>query len=146
LRSFPSHPPAWLNDEKADYPGTRSPSPAPNPFRVPTFTFPAVDTIRFVGLCTLWYASSALSSNTGKVILNRFRYPVTLTIVQFFFVAFYCIILGHLGWTRLRTPTRAILQGVLPMAAFQVGGHIFGSLAISRVPVSTVHTIKVSSV
>jgi solute carrier family 35 protein E1 len=30
------------------------------------------------------------------------------------------------------------------MAAFQVGGHIFSSLAISRVPVSTVHTIKVS--
>ncbi|WVN87762.1 uncharacterized protein L203_102957 [Cryptococcus depauperatus CBS 7841] len=37
------------------------------------------------------------------------------------------------------------MQGTLPLAAFQVGGHIFGSMAISRVPVSTVHTIKALS-
>jgi solute carrier family 35 protein E1 len=70
-----------------------------------------------------------------------------LTIVQFFFVAGYCVICSRkeLGWTaRLRSPSRTILKGTLPMAAFQVGGHIFSSLAISRVPVSTVHTIKVS--
>lgn len=29
------------------------------------------------------------------------------------------------------------------MGLFQVGGHIFSSIAISRIPVSTVHTIKV---
>ena len=45
---------------------------------------------------------------------------------------------------RLKTPTRAILMNTWPMAVFQVGGHIFSSMAISRVPVSTVHTIKVS--
>lgn len=145
IRSFPAQLPPWSNDEKPDHLITRSPSPAPDPFRVPTFSIPGIDTIRFISLCTLWYASSAVSSNTGKVILNRFRYPVTLTIVQFFFVALYCVVLSRLGWTRLRYPTRAILQGILPMASFQVGGHIFGSLAISRVPVSTVHTIKVRS-
>lgn len=144
LRSFPTQIPTWGNDEKLDHAIPRSPSPAPDPFRAPTFSIPGIETIRFVSLCALWYASSAISSNTGKVILNRFKFPVTLTIVQFFFVALYCIILSRLGWTRLRSPTRAILQGVLPMASFQVGGHIFGSLAISRVPVSTVHTIKVS--
>jgi hypothetical protein len=31
------------------------------------------------------------------------------------------------------------------MGLFQVGGHIFSSIAISRIPVSTVHTIKVST-
>jgi solute carrier family 35 protein E1 len=45
---------------------------------------------------------------------------------------------------RLRRPSRAILTNTWPMAVFQVGGHIFSSMAISRVPVSTVHTIKVS--
>ena len=30
-----------------------------------------------------------------------------------------------------------------PSAAFQVGGHMFSSMAISRIPVSTTHTIKV---
>jgi solute carrier family 35 protein E1 len=108
---------------------------------------PSAGTLRFVLLCTLWYAASAVSSNTGKVILNNFRYPVTLTIVQFFFVAGLCWLGSRrtLNWTaRLRKPTQQILMHTLPMAAFQVGGHIFGSLAISRVPVSTVHTIKVS--
>lgn len=107
---------------------------------------PSVQTVRFVFLCILWYASSAVSSNTGKVILNNFKFPVTLTIVQFAFVAGLCWLgsLRQLNWTsRLRSPTRSILRHTLPMAAFQVGGHIFSSLAISRVPVSTVHTIKV---
>ena len=88
--------------------------------------------------------SSAISSNTGKVILNNFRYPVTLTIVQFFFVSGLCVFCSKLGLaSNLKQPTKIILRGTLPMAVFQVGGHIFGSLAISRVPVSTVHTIKV---
>lgn len=152
---------------------------------------PTLGSVRFIGLCTLWYASSAMSSNTGKAIMTRFRYPVTLTIVQFFFVAAYCWIvtdglrlanaapvfraiiraipgsggrsaahrrsgsLHHLassatigvgaGSLRLRRPTRAILMHTWPMAVFQVGGHIFSSMAISRVPVSTVHTIKALS-
>jgi solute carrier family 35 protein E1 len=121
-------------------------SPSPNPFRIPRIETPTVQTIRFVALCLLWYTCSALSSNTGKVILNNFRFPVTLTIVQFFFVAGLCFLFSRpeLGWaTRLKSPTQAIVRGTLPMAAFQVGGHIFSSLAISRVPVSTVHTIKV---
>lgn len=127
---------------------TPSRSPSPRPFAIPHFTTPHIETIRFVSLCILWYSCSALSSNTGKVILNNFRFPITLTIVQFFFVAGLCYLCSRpeLGSkTRIRNPTRAIVKGTLPMAAFQVGGHIFSSLAISRVPVSTVHTIKVST-
>ncbi|KAF8967733.1 triose-phosphate transporter family-domain-containing protein, partial [Flammula alnicola] len=84
----------------------------------------------FVLLCSLWYTTSALSSNTGKAILNQFRYPITLTFVQFGF---------------LRMPTWAIIHSTFPMGLFQVGGHIFSSIAISRIPVSTVHTIKALS-
>jgi len=99
----------------------------------------------FVLLCALWYTTSALSSNTGKAILNQFRYPVTLTFVQFGFVAFYCLFFMSpvVRFTKLRTPTKAIIKSTLPMGLFQVGGHIFSSIAISRIPVSTVHTIKV---
>jgi solute carrier family 35 protein E1 len=112
------------------------------------FAMPSAQTLRFVFLCILWYASSAVSGNTGKVILNNFKFPITLTIVQFAFVGALCWIGSspYLKWTaRLRTPTRSIIRHTLPMALFQVGGHIFGSLAISRVPVSTVHTIKALS-
>jgi len=99
----------------------------------------------FVLLCGLWYTTSALSSNTGKAILNQFRYPITLTFVQFGFVAFYCLLFVSpaIRLSRLRQPSMAILRNTLPMGMFQVGGHIFSSIAISRIPVSTVHTIKV---
>lgn len=100
----------------------------------------------FILLCGLWYASSALSSNTGKAILNQFRYPITLTFVQFGFVVFYCFLFMSplVRFSKLQKPTWAIIRSTLPMGLFQVGGHIFSSIATSRIPVSTVHTIKVS--
>jgi solute carrier family 35 protein E1 len=96
-------------------------------------------------LCGLWYSTSALSSNTGKAILNQFRYPITLTFVQFGFVAFYCLLFMSpaIRFTRMRMPNKDIIRSTFPMGLFQVGGHIFSSIAISRIPVSTVHTIKV---
>ncbi|KDR80635.1 hypothetical protein GALMADRAFT_240980 [Galerina marginata CBS 339.88] len=101
----------------------------------------------FILLCGLWYTTSALSSNTGKAILNQFRYPVTLTFIQFGFVASYCLLFMSpmVRFSKLRMPTRAIIRSTLPMGLFQVGGHIFSSIAISRIPVSTVHTIKALS-
>lgn len=112
-----------------------------NPLNVST------STIKFVFLCSLWYTSSALSSNTGKTILNQFRYPVTLTFVQFGFIAAYCLLCmtPFVGLSKFKPPTKAIVQSTVPMAVFQVGGHIFSSVAIARIPVSTVHTIKALS-
>ena len=106
----------------------------------------APSTAIFVLLCSLWYATSALSSNTGKAILTQFRYPVTLTFIQFGFVAVYCLLFmsPFIQFSKLRMPTRSILQSTLPMGMFQVVGHMFSSIAISRIPVSTVHTIKVN--
>ncbi|PFH51860.1 hypothetical protein AMATHDRAFT_141742 [Amanita thiersii Skay4041] len=106
-----------------------------------------MSSITFVLLCVLWYSTSALSSNTGKAILTRFRYPITLTFVQFGFIAVYCLLFMSplIRFTKLRMPSKAILQSTLPMGMFQVGGHMFSSMAISRIPVSTVHTIKALS-
>ncbi|KAL7421473.1 hypothetical protein Q5752_004360 [Cryptotrichosporon argae] len=105
-------------------------------------------TAKFVGLCALWYSSSAVSSNTTKVILNSFNFHITLTFVQFAFVAGLCWLGSRraLGWTgRLRRPTWSIVKTTLPVAGFQVLGHMFSTFSISRVPVSTVHTIKALS-
>lgn len=111
---------------------------------IPSST-PAASTAVFILLCSLWYTTSALSSNTGKAILTQFRYPITLTFIQFGFVAGFCLLFMSpvIRVSRLRMPTRAILRSTLPMGMFQVGGHMFSSIAISRIPVSTVHTIKV---
>ncbi|KAK4700989.1 solute carrier family 35, member E1, partial [Phenoliferia sp. Uapishka_3] len=129
---------------------------------------PSANTVGFVFLCGLWYLSSALSSNTGKSILTRFRYPVTLTFIQFAFVAGYCVVilairerLGNsngpvaglgrrgsvntaAGWG-IKKPSKTMFQGTFVMSLFQIAGHVFSSMAIARVPVSTVHTIKALS-
>lgn len=120
-------------------PSSSSPSSSPHAI---------ITNIKFVFLCSLWYTSSAVSSNTGKAIFNVFKFPVTLTLVQFIFIAFFSWAWTRpvLGMGKLRQPSKALLKGVLPMAAFQVGGHVFSSVATSRVPVSTVHTIKVRPV
>jgi solute carrier family 35 protein E1 len=106
---------------------------------------PASSNAIFILLCGLWYTTSALSSNTGKAILTQFRYPVTLTFIQFGFVALYCLLFMSplIRFSRIRMPTKSIARSTLPMGMFQVGGHMFSSMAISRIPVSTVHTIKV---
>ncbi|KAI0741626.1 TPT-domain-containing protein [Daedaleopsis nitida] len=112
-----------------------------------SLSVPSTASVRFVSLCCLWYMTSALSSNTGKSIMTLFRYPITLTFVQFGFVAAYCLLFMSpiVQFSKLRRPNKAIFQSTFPMGVFQVGGHIFSSMAISRIPVSTVHTIKALS-
>ncbi|KAG1842176.1 hypothetical protein DFJ58DRAFT_907607 [Suillus subalutaceus] len=117
------------------------------PLTTPSPYTSAVSMSRFILLCSFWYTTSALSSNTGKTILNQWNRPVTLTIIQFAFVAGYCLLFMSpvIQFTKLRPPTGAILRSTLPMGMFQVGGHMFSSIAISKIPVSTVHTIKALS-
>lgn len=42
----------------------------------------------------------------------------------------------------IRSPSRDIILTTLPLAAFTVVGHLLSATATSRIPVSTVHTIK----
>ncbi|KAG6869207.1 hypothetical protein C0993_009070 [Termitomyces sp. T159_Od127] len=124
---------------------TQSPPISPKPF---LSTAPqASSPVAFVLLCVLWYSTSALASNTGKAIFTQFRYPITLTFIQFGFVAIYCLLFMSplIRFSKLRPPSWTIIQSTLPMGMFQVGGHMFSSIAISRIPVSTVHTIKALS-
>ncbi|CAJ0835583.1 5735_t:CDS:2 [Entrophospora sp. SA101] len=88
----------------------------------------------------------AITNNIGKQILNQFNYPLTLTWIQFGFVAFYCYLFGNgLGFTKLEYPSHQILNKTLPLSLFSITGHVFSSYATSKVPVSFVHTIKALS-
>lgn len=103
----------------------------------------------------MWYMSSALTNTSSKSILNAFDQPATLTMVQFFLVAFYCITLSRLSFAfpglqtaipvlrnSIRYPSREVIRTTLPLAAFQIGGHLLSSTATSKIPVSMVHTVK----
>lgn len=99
---------------------------------------------KFLICCLMWYISSSLSSNSGKLIMNSFRYPVTLTFVQFLFVASWCAIMENLFKSRgIKKPTKVIIRTIVPLSLFMIVGHVFSSISISRIPVSLVHTIKV---
>ncbi|KAJ1023594.1 hypothetical protein NDA16_003211 [Ustilago loliicola] len=108
-----------------------------------------------------------MSSNTSKALLSKpritahdptaarpppaFPYPVTLTLIHFAFVNICCFIcaspriLGNRALTRLVKPSFSRVAEVGQLAFFNVLGQALSSLAISRVPVSTVHTIKALS-
>ncbi|KAI1322697.1 TPT-domain-containing protein [Xylariaceae sp. FL0255] len=108
-----------------------------------------------IALCIMWYMSSALTNTSSKSILNAFDKPATLTMIQFFLVAFYCLTSSWLAsvFPKLRTtipalknpiraPSRDVINTTLPLAAFQIGGHLLSSTATSKIPVSMVHTVK----
>lgn len=106
-------------------------------------------------LCGLWYATSILTNTSSKAILTTLPRPVTLTIIQFLLVAFWCIFLSWLAKHNasvresmpvlkngIRRPSKDMLSATLPLTGFMIGGHILSSDAMSRIPVSLVHTIK----
>ncbi|KAI5457262.1 triose-phosphate transporter family-domain-containing protein [Mariannaea sp. PMI_226] len=110
---------------------------------------------KLIVLCILWYTSSAVTNTSSKSILNAFDKPATLTLVQFAFVSSLCVFSAKLAniFPSLRTritalkypirpPTRDVIMTTLPLAAFQIGGHLLSSTATSKIPVSLVHTIK----
>ncbi|OAA58815.1 hypothetical protein ISF_06598 [Cordyceps fumosorosea ARSEF 2679] len=110
---------------------------------------------KLIILCITWYMSSALTNTSSKSILNAFNMPATLTLVQFAFVSTLCIAMAWLATVfpilrekitalqhPIRPPTRDVVTTTLPLAAFQIIGHLLSSSATSRIPVSLVHTIK----
>lgn len=103
----------------------------------------------------MWYASSALTNTSAKSILNAFDKPATLTLIQFLFVSAYCALFSWLAATfpalknavpslkhGIRRPTKEVIRTTMPLALFQIGGHLLSSNATSKIPVSLVHTIK----
>jgi len=99
--------------------------------------------------------TSALTNTSSKSILTAFPKPVTLTIVQFASVSMWCLILAYLASmfptlkrsipalkNGILPPSRQILYTAMPLAVFQLLGHLLSSYATSKIPVSLVHTIK----
>jgi len=99
--------------------------------------------------------SSALTNTSSKSILNVFPKPITLTLIQFAFVSSWCIFFAYLAHLfpplqdaipalkhGIRYPSRDVIATTLPLALFQIGGHILSSTATEKIPVSLVHTIK----
>ncbi|KAL7748325.1 hypothetical protein RI367_006284 [Sorochytrium milnesiophthora] len=84
------------------------------------------DSLLVVAMCMLWYAASALTSNTGKQIMTQFNYPVTLTLSHFFAVI---VMIGAAAlWRRLA------LQHAASNSAshLHAHGHVYHSTLLGR--------------
>ncbi|KAI8841781.1 triose-phosphate transporter family-domain-containing protein [Chytriomyces cf. hyalinus JEL632] len=110
------------------------------------------DNAPFIVVCLLWYLASSVTSNVAKELLTVFRYPLTLSWIQFAFVAVGCLLVGavqcyilRIPNTGVRWPTPEAFRTTAPLTLFLISGHAFSSMAISRVPVSFAHTIKALS-
>ena len=99
--------------------------------------------------------TSALTNTSSKSILTAYKKPVTLTVIQFAFVSLWCLVSAYLAsvfpWLKtavpalkhgIRSPSRDIIMTTLPLAIFSLAGHLLSATAISKIPVSLVHTIK----
>jgi len=75
--------------------------------------------------------------------------------VQFGFVSTFCVLLSWLSTSfpslkthipalrqGIRYPTPDVIKTTIPLAAFQIGGHLLSATATGKIPVSLVHTIK----
>ncbi|KAL2919584.1 hypothetical protein HK105_200496 [Polyrhizophydium stewartii] len=109
--------------------------------------FLSLDMLKFYSICLLWYSSSAVTNNIGKQILNEYNHPMTLTYIQFGLVALFCFLTANMGagFSKLRSPTVEIIRTTVPLALFQVFGHIFSAIAMSYGRISFTHTIKALS-
>jgi solute carrier family 35, member E1 len=99
-----------------------------------------------VQVCALLISSSsAITNNLAKEIMVEYKWPLTLTLIQFGFVSLFCFIYTKLSSGEIRRPTYGIVKATLPLGLFQIVGHFFSSMALTFVSVSFSHTIKALS-
>lgn len=78
-----------------------------------------------------------------------------MTMIQFLFVSAYCLLFSWLAASSstvrsavpalkygIRPPSMDVIRSTMPLALFQIGGHLLSSNATTLIPVSLVHTIK----
>ncbi|CAK9440240.1 uncharacterized protein LODBEIA_P43400 [Lodderomyces beijingensis] len=119
---------------------------------------------KICSLCLAWYFCSIISSNSIKLVLNNFKYPVTLTQFQFLINALLSLLVlsiaesgvgqklipretlpENTSFSSFLRPNKYVIAATVPMGCFQFIGHLTSHKATSIIPVSLVHTIKALS-
>ncbi|KYN37540.1 Solute carrier family 35 member E1 like protein [Trachymyrmex septentrionalis] len=101
--------------------------------------------ITILFLCLLWYAVSSSSNVVDKMLLSKFPYPLTVTMVQLTSITVYSGLFFNLWGVRKYSSNITwsyYLRLIIPLALGKFLATVFSHVSIWKVPVSYAHTVK----
>ncbi|KAL1469053.1 hypothetical protein MTO96_004786 [Rhipicephalus appendiculatus] len=100
--------------------------------------------VKVVLLCVLWYGISSGNNVVGKVVLNSFPYPLTVTMVQLFSITVYSGPVFALWGIRpyLDLEWGTYMRCIVPLACGKFFSSLTSHVSLWKVPVSYAHTVK----
>jgi len=99
--------------------------------------------ITILFLCLLWYAVSSSSNVVDKMLLSKFPYPLTVTMVQLTSITVYSGLFFNLWGVRKYSSNITwsyYLRLIIPLALGKFLATVFSHVSIWKVPVSYAHT------
>ncbi|KAG8233484.1 hypothetical protein J437_LFUL014366 [Ladona fulva] len=102
------------------------------------------EVLTVLALCILWYVISSSNNVIGKMLLNDFPYPVTVTMVQLTSITLYSGPFFNLWGIRrfIDISWKYYLKMIVPLALGKFLASVFSHVSIWKVPVSYAHTVK----
>lgn len=95
-------------------------------------------------LCFLWYLVSSSNNVIGKLVLQSFPFPMTVTMVQLLSITVYSGPFFRLWNVRKSSPIewKYYLRYIIPLALGKFLASVTSHISLWKVPVSYAHTVK----
>ncbi|XP_061389375.1 solute carrier family 35 member E1 homolog [Musca vetustissima] len=95
-------------------------------------------------LCIVWYIISSSNNVIGKMVLNEFPFPMTVTMVQLCSITLYSGPFFNLWKIRKyqELPRGYYLKLIIPLAFGKFLASVTSHISLWKVPVSYAHTVK----